>query len=757
MQKFLHKFLIFIFAIFFLLVHSAFSLDFFVSGLEGRPPVSLAVDYSDNWFFEHKSSVYDHKIARFACLLSDICYTDVSSHPLDNVLIDAYHKIGIADNSMEFNYSLDYKDNLYGNDQCAFSIASKKVGSKTIIFLVIRGTPLGKEEWLSNLNIANSTKKKSLLHEGFAKARDIVHGAFISYLLRHKIDVDDCYILITGHSRGAAVSNLIGAQICDKDDFLDPDKTFVYTFACPNNTTAGDASDNRYNGIHNIVNPEDAVPVVPPNVEGWDYNKYGVIHTFVNYWNTSHENYKEKWSKIVKYSNILIGRDYAPFNSAAFYPVQIASLVKTFNDTVDKYYSVGTGIHGMGETLMGKIFAPNRTLEQTEYTTIDNSEPKESSESTDNNQSSDTDEDFVAQQKAVKEKRKAQSSEKGIMKLFADFVNKTHENGFDYLKNALNDMHACETYLSFMLALNADEIYSKLGYCQFVISGQAEGVVLDKKGNILMRFSDGAVNYTSLQKTDISAFSFLSTKVSIGVPSNIEVDILITNESLINTPMTVKMQRYNECGVMISETEERDIFPRVNWMYRISAGEETYITRDFRLIKLKERESFHFTNHYKLRPEQYFHVSLTVGMDTDLNNNWGCDVGCQAIYGIAKMGFNMERPDSIFTTTLGVGSCQTLMGPILLDCELLGKFLWAFGELGENEYVFNFVPEIRLDLSVRPVRWFSFFVGCEFDFEIENFNEGAFAKSTRKANLPIASIGNGNHLGTAVTFGIKLF
>lgn len=746
-----------------------FSIDFSVTGLNNLAPVTISVDYSDDWFGDKDSSVYDHRIARFACLLSDVAYTDVAAHPKDNALLDAYHKIGVKDSDIEFNYDVDYSDSLYGNNQAAFSIAAKKLSTKTIIFLVIRGTPLGKEEWLSNLNIADSTKKKSPLHEGFAKARDLIHLSFVSYLLRHKIDVDNCYILITGHSRGAAISNLIGAQICDKDDFLETNKTYVYTFACPNNTTAQDSGASRYNIIHNIVNPEDAVPMVPPNVEGWDYSRYGLTYTFINYWNTSHDNYSAQWQKIVKYSNLLIGRDYAPFNSGSFYPVQVAGLVKLFNDTVDKYYAAGTGIHGLGATLMGKIFSSNQPTSNNNFVASISDEdsgkspsktfapPKKAQVPSDIKNDSDLDNDFVAQEEKKKQQRKDAQSERGIMKLFADFVNKYHKNGFEYLKNALNDMHACETYLSFMLALNGGEIYSKLGYCQFVISGQAEGVVLDKKGNILARFSDGYVNYGSLQKTDISAFSFIATKVSIGIPSNMEVDILITNESLINTPMTIKMERYNEYGVMISKTEERDISPRVNWMYRIGAGEETYITRDFRIIRLKQSESFHLTNRYKMRPEQYFHVAATTEMDTELNINWGCEVGCQAIYGIAKIGFNMERPDSIFSMTYGMGSRQTLLGPILLDAEALGKFLWAFGDLDDNEYMFNFVPEIRVNFSLRPVRWFSFFLGCAFDFDIEYFNEGAFSKSARRASLPLAYIGNGNQLGTAITFGIRLF
>lgn len=743
------------------------ALDFQTSGLEGRPPVTLDIDYSDSWFGASTSLDYDHRIARFACFLSDVSYVDVKKNPNDNVLFDAYRKIGITDDKVEFFYDLDYDDPLYGNNQCAFSIASKRVGGKTILFLVIRGTPLGANEWLSNLNIANSTKKKERLHEGFAKARDLVHAAFVSYLLRYKIDIDNCYMLITGHSRGAAIANLIGAVIEDQDDFLDSKKAYIYTFACPNDTTREDCSDKKYDFIHNIINPEDAVPYVPPDGKGWEYKKFGRVHTFISAWGEDKKVYQDAWGRVIEFSNALIGRDYAPFGSGGFYPLQVCSLVKMFNDTIEKYYQAGVGIHGMGETLMGKIFSRNYTdlnskkkrenapapdipLENVDGTLTNENLIKE-----DLTTSDETSEEEKKEKLAIKKQK--QKSENGVMKIFANWINKSHKDGFEYLKKALNDMHACETYLSFMLALDEKEIFTKLGFCQFIINGQAEGIVLSKQGKLLLRFSNGNVDYSTLQDMSIAAFSFLKAQVIIGVPSNIEVDILITNESLINTPMTIKMERYNESGTLVSATESRDIYPRVNLMYRVSAGEATYITRDFRVLKLKDRESFHLTNRYKLRPEQYFHVAATTDFDTDLNVAFGCEVGCQAIYGVEKLGFNMERPKSCVFLTSGMGSRQTLMGPILFDCEILGKCFWALGDLDSGERQFNFVPEFKATISIRPVKFFSVYIACLFDFQFKDFNDGAFNKSVRRASLPLSPVGNENQLGTAVVCGIRLF
>ena len=69
-----------------------------------------------------------------------------------------------------------------------------------------------------------------------------------------------------GHSRAAAVANVLGAYLINEGK-----EPFVYTFACPNTTTASDA--DNYKGIFNVVNGDDLIPKLP--LASWGFCRYG--------------------------------------------------------------------------------------------------------------------------------------------------------------------------------------------------------------------------------------------------------------------------------------------------------------------------------------------------------------------------------------------------------------------------------------------------------------------------------------------------
>lgn len=73
-------------------------------------------------------------------------------------------------------------------------------------------------------------------------------------------------ILITGHSRGAAIANILGAIYEKSPEF----KSFTYTFATPNTTVASDAAG--YKTIFNIVNKDDVIRAIPQENLGFSKN-----------------------------------------------------------------------------------------------------------------------------------------------------------------------------------------------------------------------------------------------------------------------------------------------------------------------------------------------------------------------------------------------------------------------------------------------------------------------------------------------------
>jgi len=194
----------------------------------------------------------------------------------------------------EDNGKLSYRHPKYGRDVVGFTIGSRMSelpGTDFgLVFVAIRGT-VGREDWLSNINMANewgaATNLNPVtlpkLHEGFHKSAQFVMEALEQYARDYKIDLKKAKILVTGHSRGAATANLVGKMLDDAQDgpktspFADVkrENVFVYTIATPNVTIrkASDANDRKYRNIFSIVSPEDIVPLVP--FAEWGGVRYG--------------------------------------------------------------------------------------------------------------------------------------------------------------------------------------------------------------------------------------------------------------------------------------------------------------------------------------------------------------------------------------------------------------------------------------------------------------------------------------------------
>ena len=83
--------------------------------------------------------------------------------------------------------------------------------------------------------------------------------------------------LITGHSRGASVANLLARDLLRVpvagESPAQPRDVFAYTFAASPTTRSDAATNEEYRGIFNIVNPTDVVPKVP--LATWGYRCYG--------------------------------------------------------------------------------------------------------------------------------------------------------------------------------------------------------------------------------------------------------------------------------------------------------------------------------------------------------------------------------------------------------------------------------------------------------------------------------------------------
>jgi len=193
-----------------------------------------------------------------------------------------------------YGKDLSYKDPKYGRDRVGYTIGSRKTETPgenhDIVLVTIRGT-FGRDEWISNFNLANGWGKTDALdpatmptlHEGFSKATDSVMDALAEYVEAFDIDVPTAKILITGHSRGASVANLLGKRLDDLSEKPDSsplaevkrENVYVYCFAPPNVTIrpTDEIELPKYNNIFSIINPEDLVPRMP--FGDWDGRRFG--------------------------------------------------------------------------------------------------------------------------------------------------------------------------------------------------------------------------------------------------------------------------------------------------------------------------------------------------------------------------------------------------------------------------------------------------------------------------------------------------
>jgi hypothetical protein len=158
-----------------------------------------------------------------------------------------------------------------------------------LVAVVVRGTQGNYgSEWFSNFDIfaPDDTARESGMrneHYGFSVAAIQLRTALDEYIEADPMlsNAGNIKFLITGHSRGAAVANLVAYRLSIDNTHTSHRDVYAYTFATPN-TVRRERTMNSTNpdNIFNFVNAEDFVPYMPLPVEGWDYWKWGQTWAF---------------------------------------------------------------------------------------------------------------------------------------------------------------------------------------------------------------------------------------------------------------------------------------------------------------------------------------------------------------------------------------------------------------------------------------------------------------------------------------------
>lgn len=250
---------------------------------------STQMTFDDSWFF-HDARTYQHDLATACSVLAAVCNSEsqyydgvAGSVPYAERTLGAlgFHDVRTESYAMRSSILDEVSSLLVGSsDVAAYTLASKTIASEqdgqpvTLLFVGIRGTYGA--EWLSNFNFLGQSAGEAD-HRGFKAAEEEVEEALRSYAYELGVDPAHTRILITGHSRGGAIANLLAADLdVPEDDVsaLAPSSgIYAYTFAAPCATRAADRHDEAFGNIFNVVNEADIVTQLP--LSSWGFGRYG--------------------------------------------------------------------------------------------------------------------------------------------------------------------------------------------------------------------------------------------------------------------------------------------------------------------------------------------------------------------------------------------------------------------------------------------------------------------------------------------------
>lgn len=258
--------------------------------------VKFKMDY--RWFFKD-NTIYNADLSKTSILFSSAVYDENTLS-----IQDSLKKNTTSGTSMESimkyfgmsaakTVSLDetYSDVHLSEVGLGYRTVSYNGQTKNVVAVIVRGTNKTIEEWSSNFEIGKSSAfastsdwKTKNNHAGFDIAANRIMKEVDKYVSVNGLKNTDIAYWITGHSRGAAIANIIGAY------YEAADKTaYTYTFAAPNTTMASKAAS--YETIFNIINTDDFVPYLP--MTDWGYSRYGKTTSV-----SVAEDYEKEWQNL---------------------------------------------------------------------------------------------------------------------------------------------------------------------------------------------------------------------------------------------------------------------------------------------------------------------------------------------------------------------------------------------------------------------------------------------------------------------------
>lgn len=295
----------------------------------GNGEVTSAVAWDDGWFAQN-THAYNHALATTSSVIAALAYSESGYYQAGNTqpayMENALAKLGFDKvSTASYRYRSEIVDevlNLFTDesDAVAYTIARKHLQvedgatPRDLIVVSVRGS-YG-SEWLSNLKLmpedaeaenpvqpladaltswmsfvgaltgrptvahASASAPAPQLdgtddHGGYFRASEEICAELNRWMAASCDDGAEVAVLLTGHSRGGAIANLVAAELDDAaaEQPAQAPSVYAYTFASPATTLSDQADNARYGNIFNIVNPADIMPYLP--LRSWGYERYG--------------------------------------------------------------------------------------------------------------------------------------------------------------------------------------------------------------------------------------------------------------------------------------------------------------------------------------------------------------------------------------------------------------------------------------------------------------------------------------------------
>lgn len=248
------------------------------------------VEFDFRWLTTACDFVYNSKLAIAANLMA----TDVYDTKMVKVKDAEYTQTSFLEAlGFEDVESFEITDGGTGNDvddigkiMLGHHLAEIDGEKYDVYAAVICGTR-NSQEWQSDFDIGADSQDyidvtgehpewtHKELHKGFDVLANRMKKVLDNYLAEKSVSADaKKSLLLTGHSRGAAVANILGSYY-EKDASLN---SYTYTFSCPNTTTVSEETAKSYGSIFNINDGDDFITTLP--LKKWGYCRYGTDYTY---------------------------------------------------------------------------------------------------------------------------------------------------------------------------------------------------------------------------------------------------------------------------------------------------------------------------------------------------------------------------------------------------------------------------------------------------------------------------------------------